>query len=83
MGNLVFNERLKLRANFANNLGIALLLAIAIAPMVATDHGLPLWQEVTVDSFWLRAGTPVSPARSVLFERTSGGLRLVCAKPPD
>ena len=46
MGNLVFNERLKLRANFANNLGIALLLSIAIAPMVATDHGLPLWQEM-------------------------------------
>ena len=46
MGNMVFNERLKLRANFANNVGIALLLSIAIAPMVATDHGLPLWQEV-------------------------------------
>ena len=45
MGKLVFNERLKLRANFANNVGIALLISIAIAPMVATDHGLPLWQE--------------------------------------
>ena len=51
MGNLVFNERLKLRANFANNLGIALLLAIAIAPMVATDHGLPLWQEMLLILF--------------------------------
>ena len=51
MGNLVFNERLKLRANFANNLGIALLICLAIAPMIATDHGLPLWQEVTLILF--------------------------------
>jgi hypothetical protein len=51
MGNMAFNERLKLRANFANNLGIALLLSIAIAPMVATDHGLPLWQEMLLILF--------------------------------
>ena len=51
MGKLVFNERLKLRANFANNVGIALLISIAIAPMVATDHGLPLWQEVLLVLF--------------------------------
>ena len=51
MGNLVFNERLKLRANFANNLGIAMLISLAIAPMVATDHGLPLWQEVLLILF--------------------------------
>jgi hypothetical protein len=51
MGKLVFNERLKLRANFANNIGIAILISIAIAPMVATDHGLPLWQEVLLVLF--------------------------------
>lgn len=51
MGNLVFNERLKLRAAFANNLGIALLVALVIVPMVATDHGLPLWQEVLLILF--------------------------------
>ena len=43
MGNLVFNERLKLRATFANNLGIAMMIALVIVPIVATDHGLPLW----------------------------------------
>ena len=51
MGKLVFNERLKLRANFANKVGIALLISIAIAPMVATDHGLPLWQEALLVLF--------------------------------
>lgn len=51
MGNLVFNERLKLRAAFANNLGIALLVALVIVPMVATDHGLPLWEEVLLILF--------------------------------
>jgi len=51
MGNLVFNERLKLRATFANNLGIAMMIALVIVPMVATDHGLPLWQEVLLVLF--------------------------------
>ena len=46
MSNLVFNERLKLRATFANNLGIAMMVALVIVPMLATDHGLPHWQEV-------------------------------------
>jgi len=51
MGILAFNERLKLRATFANNLGIAMLVALVIVPLVATDHGLPLWQELLLIVF--------------------------------
>jgi hypothetical protein len=51
MSNLVFNERLKLRATFANNLGIAMLIALVIVPLVATDHGLPFWQELLLIIF--------------------------------
>ncbi len=51
MGNLVFNERLKLRATFANNLGIAMMITLVVVPIVATDHGLPLWQEVLLVLF--------------------------------